>query len=156
MIEKRFKKILLLLNIVLIVGMFTYAFMFLLINKNLNPTDISENLDLVKQRLFWRKIIESVCGFFGAIYLLGHILILWFVTKRNNKITFQKTIKYFLFQMAIMLICVIPFAFFDRVYWGDYLFPVWNIAVYLLFIFIIYNIIIFYRKKFNRNRGIEC
>jgi len=150
MCENRQKKSLLILNALLIFGLVAYAVIFLIINKKLNPRDILENYEAVSQRLFWRGIAEAICSLFGIIYTIGHIFVIYSAMRKKMYIPFQKILVYFIAQVGMMFVCVIPFAIFDLGYLGDYVFPIWNIAGILLLILIAYAVSCVYNRKIQQ------
>lgn len=150
MFENIQKKSLLIFNILLIFGLVTYAMIFLIINKNLNPGDILENYEAINQRLFWRGVAEAICSLFGIIYTIGHIFVIYSAMRKKLYIPFQKILIYFIVQVGMMFVCVIPFAIFDLGYLGDYVFPIWSIAGILLLILITYAVNCLYNRKIQQ------
>jgi len=144
--ENKLKKSIIIINALLIFGLVIYAIIFFIINKNLNLADFSGNYEVGNQRLLWRGFAEAICSLFGIVYIVGHILVIHSAMKKLY-IPFWKMLAYFVVQVGIMFVCVIPFAIFDLSYLGDYVFPIWNIAGMLLLVLVIYSLVYFYRKN---------
>lgn len=141
-IVKRLKNILLVLDAFLILGLLSYAIILFTINRTLNPVDISVGNITVEQRLYWREIAEKICAVCNVIYILGHVLVIYNSIKRKVRFSLKTLGFYFLTQIGIALICVVPFGILDRAWFYDYIFPLWNIILTtsLLFVFSIFTL----------------
>ena len=141
-------KKLLILNGLLVFGLLVYSTIFLVINKNFNPLEISgSDYDIVHVRLLWRRVAELVFAGCGLVYIIGHVLMVYVAVKKRSLSSFQMDFLYLILQIGLMFMCTVPFALFDLTYLGDYLFPIWGMIGVVLFLFIVTVVIRIYQKK---------
>lgn len=138
------KNILLLLDGFLLIGLLSYAILFFTLNKILNPANLSG--ELIAQRLFWRDLSEKISGLCGVIYLAGHVCALCYARKQKVHFSLKALTLYFLIQISIMIASVVPFGLLDRTYFFDYLFPLWNILMITVFLFLVSLFMLVNRK----------
>lgn len=138
------KKTILLLNGVLLVGLLSYSILFFTLNKILNPANLLE--ELIEQRIFWRDLSEKILALCGVIYLVGHICALYYARKKKVHFSLKSLTLYFFLQIGIMIACVVPFGLLDRTYFFDYLFPLWNILMITVFLFLVSLFMLVNRK----------
>ena len=129
------KKLLLLFDSFLLVGLLFYAILFFTLNKILNPANLSG--ELIAQRFYWRDLSEKILALCGVIYLVGHICALYYARKKKVHFSLKALTLYFLIQISIMIASVVPFGLLDRTYFFDYLFPLWNILMITVFLFFV-------------------
>ncbi len=136
-IENKLKKILLILNGFLVLGLLGSSIIFFILNKVLNPADIASNLSAVELRFFWRDFAGTMYTVCKLIYIVGHIVVI--STAMINRITFSFKIlvSYYLLQIVIMFLCVVPIALLDSTYFTNYIFPLWSLIITLVLLFII-------------------
>ncbi len=92
----RNKKIILILDVLLFVGLLVYSVIFLIINKSLNPATIAGND--IHIRLMWRQAAETIFTVCSFVYVIGHILIFFvnfltpkFILRQYNFFVFYNT-----------------------------------------------------------------
>jgi hypothetical protein len=130
-------KIIVLFDIILMLGLLSYAVVFYVINKTLTPSDVSGGYIIAEQHLFWRAVAEKICALCGVIYILGHIFAIYHSMKQKIKFSLKELALYFFIQIGIMLVCVIPFGLLDRTYFFDYIFPLYSIIGTALLLFVV-------------------
>lgn len=138
------KKLLLLFDSFLLVGLLFYAILFFTLNKILNPANLSG--ELIAQRFYWRDLSEKILALCGVIYLVGHICALYYARKKKVHFSLKSLTLYFFLQIGIMIACVVPFGLLDRTYFFDYLFPLWNILMITVFLFFVSLFMLVNRK----------
>lgn len=146
-IDNRRKSIVIVLDIFLILGLLSYAVIFFIINKTMNPTDISSSYVAVETRIFWREVAEKIYAACSGIYILGHILVIWNAAIQKICFSFKSVAIYFFAQLGIMFLCVVPIGIFDYTYFNDYLFPLKNMVVLLLLLFGISLLTVYAKSK---------
>ena len=129
------KKLLLLFDSFLLVGLLFYAILFFTLNKILNPANLLE--ELIEQRIFWRDLSEKILALCGVIYLVGHICALYYARKKKVHFSLKSLTLYFFLQIGIMIACVVPFGLLDRTYFFDYLFPLWSLLILTSLLFLV-------------------
>ena len=122
------KKFVFALTVFLVIGLLSHSIIFFVINKALNPAEISGQMELVQNRLAWRKTVETVFAFCSTIYCLGQIVLLCAEIKKKLLPPWRSIIAHFIAQVLLMLVCTVPFGILDADFLGDYLFPVWGTA----------------------------
>ncbi len=140
--EKRLKKKLLLLDLCLAAGFIAYALILFSMNRSLGWEEIGGSRELIERRFSGWKTAEVICGICSMVHCIGHLIYL----RELVNIPFRKMSCYFLAQFALMYLCVLPFALFDRGYFGDYFYPIWGIAIRLLLVYAIYAFLRGYRR----------
>lgn len=120
------KKIILALDIILCVGLLTHSAILLYINRNFNPIYIT-NTD-IRGRLELRKVAEFIFIICRSGYIVGNIIFAYQLVKKHLAIPLHRLLRYFVLQIVLMMLCIIPFAAFDLTYFKDYIFPVWGTA----------------------------
>ena len=138
------KKLLLLFDSFLLVGLLFYAILFFTLNKILNPANLSG--ELIAQRFYWRDLSEKILALCGVIYLVGHICALYYARKKKVHFSLKSLTLYFFLQIGIMIACVVPFGLLDRTYFFDFLFPLWNILMITVFLFFVSLFMLVNRK----------
>ena len=68
--DSKYKKVLT-FDILLILGLLSYAIIFFTIGKTLNPLDIAGEHTSAEGRLFWRGLAEMIFAVCSVIYILG-------------------------------------------------------------------------------------
>ena len=138
----RNKKIILILDVLLFVGLLVYSVIFLIINKSLNPATIAGN-DI---HIRWQaaETIFTVCSF---VYVIGHILIIYSFASRRISASLRTIFLYFTTQVGLMFLCTVPFAVFDLSFFGDYIFPIWSTVGILLILLFVTLAVGFYQKR---------
>ena len=144
--EKRVRKGIIILNVVLFLGLFVYALILFIINKKLNPASYL-NTELWELRFFWRRIAEKTSNFFCDVYIIGNIIMAYELLKNRYIFSLSIIAKYYLLETIIMFAIVLPFTFFDIKSWGDYFFPIWSLLIRLLLICINYLLISLFRQQ---------
>ena len=134
--HNRYKKIFL-LDILLILGLLAYAIIFFIINKTLNPLDIAGEHISVERRLFWRGAAETICALCSALYILGHVFVIYRTIRQKVHFSLKELAFYFIVQIGIMLVCVVPLGLADRVYFYDYIFPLYSLITIASVLFIV-------------------
>lgn len=134
--DNRRKNIIIALDIFLILGLLGYAIVFFIINKTINPMDPSVSYATLKQRLFWRVFAEKMYAACSAIYVLGHIIVIYNALAKKIRFSLKSVAIYFFAQVGVMLLCVVPIGLFDYAYFDDYLFPLRSLIVVLSLLFV--------------------
>ena len=89
----RNKKIILILDMLLFVGLLVYSVIFLIINKSLNPATIAGND--IHIRLMWRQAAETIFTVCSFVYVIGHILIIYLFASRRISASLRTIFLYF-------------------------------------------------------------
>lgn len=139
------KKILWLLSGILVVGLLIHSAILLYINKNFDPVYVT-GANITK-RLLLRKAAESVFSICGTGYIIGNIIFVYQLIKKHLFIPFHLFGRYFVSQLILMILCTIPFAVFDLVYFEDYIFPIWGTAGTLFIVLLIAFVIGLHKKE---------
>lgn len=134
--ESKYRKVFI-FDIILILGLLSYAIIFFTINKTLNPLDIAGEHISAEIRLFWRGLAEKICAVCSVIYVLGHSLVIYNAIKQKVHFSLKKLVFYFFVQIGIMLACVIPFGLLDHVYFFDYIFPLYSLVILVSVLFVV-------------------
>ena len=129
------KKLLLLFDSFLLVGLLFYAILFFTLNKILNPANLSG--ELIAQRFYWRDLSEKILALCGVTYLIGHVCVLWYARKKNVHFSLKALTVYFFIQIGIMIACVVPFGLLDHTYFFDYLLPLWSLLILTSLLFFV-------------------
>lgn len=79
----RNKKIILILDMLLFVGLLVYSVIFLIINKSLNPATIAGND--IHIRLMWRQAAETIFTVCSFVYVIGHKYKPYFELEKENR-----------------------------------------------------------------------
>ena len=127
----RNKKIILILDVLLFVGLLVYSVIFLIINK----------------RLMWRQAAETIFTVCSFVYVIGHILIIYSFASRRISASLRTIFLYFTTQVGLMFLCTVPFAVFDLSFFGDYVFPIWSTVGILLILLFVTLAVGFYQKR---------
>lgn len=141
----RNKKIILILDVLLFVGLLVYSVIFLIINKSLNPATIAGND--IHIRLMWRQAAETIFTVCSFVYVIGHILIIYSFASRRISASLRTIFLYFTTQVGLMFLCTVPFAVFDLSFFGDYVFPIWSTVGILLILLFVTLTVGFYQKR---------
>ena len=96
----RNKKIILILDVLLFVGLLVYSVIFLIINKSLNPATIAGND--IHIRLMWRQAAETIFTVCSFVYVIGHILIIYSFASRRISASLRTIFLYFTTQVGLM------------------------------------------------------
>lgn len=148
------KKIILALDVTFIFGLIAYSVILLIINKTLNPLHLSGfDYEAIHQRFFWRWLAERIFSLCSLVYIAGHIGALCFTMKKKIPIPTGLVFFYFLIQIGISLLCVIPFALFHLDAWGDYLFLLWSVIIILFLLFLTFAIAILSKKMLEHHKN---
>lgn len=147
------KKIILALDVTLMLGLIAYSVILLTINKTLNPSHFSGfDYEAIHQRFFWRWLAERIFSLCSLVYIAGHIGALCFTMKKKIPVPAGLVFFYFLVQIGILFLCVIPFALFQLDDWGDYLFPLWSVIVILCLLLLTFAIVTLYKKMLAHHK----
>lgn len=139
------------LDFLLAFGLVAYAVILLTINNIFDPTDhLGANIELAKQRFFWRELAEKVCTICGILYVCGNILMFCSAVKKQRFVSVADVCGYFVIQVSMMFLCVVPFGLFDFGFFGDYIFPIWSIAGALFCVLAIYSLYYIYKQKMRQ------
>lgn len=136
-IHYKYRKIVL-LDSLFMLGLLLYSIIFYVINNALEPLGIVG--EQVKQRLFWRNIAEKICALSSTIYIVGHIFVIYNAIKQKQRFSIKQLSLYWGLQIAIMLVCVVPFGIFDQGYFHDYIFPLYSLVIAIVLLFIISSV----------------
>lgn len=139
-------------TLILALGLFFYSLMLFIINKKITLEDIQVTYKLGIQHLELRIIADKIITFSGTIYILGHLITLVVFIQKGYRFPIKTILQYYFSQISIMLLCTVPFSFMDKIYYKDYLFPIWNISITLLLVLLFYIISLFLKKKLYRKR----
>lgn len=137
------KRTLIISNMLLIVGLLSHSIILFFLNINFNPMTIAEKPEFVQLRIVWRQSSEKIFVFFILLYIIGHCIVFYAALKKKVFISASVMIIYIAAQVCIMLLCTMPFAFLDAVFFADYIFPVWSVLgtfLITVLIFVILNV----------------
>lgn len=139
--QKNCKITILVLVIIMLVGIVIHSTVLWTINRFLSPTDFTNGtvdyVSAVKTRLSLHQFALLAIGICSTIFLVGNIAMLCFFIKKCPTVAFHKLFVLFFAIVAAMFACVGPFAIADKVFWQDYLFPLWSILPVMVLLFII-------------------
>lgn len=121
----RTKKALLLLDLVLIAGLLAHSVILLTLNKSWDP-QVVLGTEHAAAYLSWRKAEQAILSVCNLVYFVGHLVILLGLIVKDQLPVFRYVLLYFAVQAGLLVIGTIPFGLFDRAYFGDYIFQVWN------------------------------
>ncbi|QNK39344.1 hypothetical protein [Caproicibacter fermentans] len=149
---KKHKLAALILVIVMLVGILIHSAVFWVINKAFPPLTYTtaDSAVVVEMRLFLRRFAETTIGVCSTVFLVGSIMMLYSFIKTSPAVAFYKLFLLFSVTVVAMFACTVPFAIADKVFRGDYLFPVWGILAIMVLLFSILlgaNLIKYLRNK---------
>ena len=127
----RTKKVLLLLDLVLIAGVLAHSVILLALNKSWDP-QVVLGTEHAAAYLGWRETEQKILSVCNLIYFVGHLVIWLGLIVKDQLPAFRYVLLYFAVQAGLLAIGTVPFGLFDRAYFGDYVFPVWNMVWELL------------------------
>lgn len=150
--SKRRQRIGIALGGILVIGLLCYAIIFFWVNKNLNPSQISMNQLLVEQRLNLRLLAERIYGTCIAIYIIGLIVFSYSWARHSDQMAIGTIIVYFVSQITLAALCILPFALLDRPFFWDYVFPLRSLIPTLLIVAALLCFVWMYQAKKRRYR----
>lgn len=131
------KKWMLALSILLFVGLLGFCIMFFLLNKNIDPLDPANDVEILKQRFVWRERADRWLAVFLTLYLLGNVVLLYQMISKRIALSIKSWSLYFVSQLAVMLASSLPFGLLDRYFIHDYLLAPVSAAASLTLLFVI-------------------
>lgn len=124
-----YKKWVLKFDFLLVFGLLVHSIIFLVINRTISPSEIiGSNIEIVRDRLFWRQIAEALVGVCGISFCIGNIFLVWMIIRSHKIVSLKMIFLYFATRVLLMGICTIPFGLFDLFFLEDYIFPIWSIT----------------------------
>ncbi len=122
------------LTLVLLAGLLAHSLIFLYINRTLDPLgDLSPQQWMLRQER--RRLAEGIAAVCGGLYSLGHLCLIGIHLRKGSLPPVPEMLVYWLRQIGWMLVCTVPFALMDTIFWGDHLFPLWSLMGSVLFLF---------------------
>ncbi len=148
--KRDLKRKIVLLDVFLVLGLMSQAFILYLTNKYLSFTTVAGSTELGRRRYyFWLEAADVVGWVCLAIYVICCIVLI--NSMISQSFPFRKAILFFLIQILLIFASVISVAVFDVEYFFDYLFPIWKVLVWLFLCFCYYllrKLYQFYKGKF--------
>ncbi|MDW7667577.1 MAG: hypothetical protein SCJ93_02030 [Bacillota bacterium] len=151
---KRYKVVTSILITIMLVGILIHSGMLFTLNRLLPTRELSyataEYASVVNMRLSLRQFAERFVAISSIVSIVGGIVILYNFIKSKHVISFHKIFIFFFVTIVVMFACVVPFALYDKAFWGDYFFPIWSILIIMILFFlimIISNFIKYHREK---------
>lgn len=138
---KKLRVMVCLIDFLLVFGLLSFAGIFFYANLTMNPYEISMVGDIAERRLFFRILSEKMYTACGSLYTLGHIVMIGTLAKNGYRTSIRRIACYFLSQILLAALCVLPFAFLDRTFAYDYIFPLRGLSVTLLILFLVSSIL---------------
>lgn len=122
----RIKKALLLLDLILIAGLLVHSIILLVLNCNWDPRTVL-GTEHMEAYLSWKEAGQTALAGCGLLYFIGHLVILIGLVVKDLLPAFPAVLLYFAIQVGLLAVGTVPFGLFDRAYFGDYIFPVWQL-----------------------------
>lgn len=135
------------LSILLFVGLLGFSIMFFLLNKNIDPLDPANDIEILEQRFVWRERADLWLGVFLTLYLLGNVVLLYQILSKRIVLPIKSWSLYFVSQLAVMLAGSLPFGLLDRYFLQDYLLAPVPAAASLTLLFVIGLVALYSTKR---------
>lgn len=132
------KRIAMTATLVFVIALLTHSITVFIINKTFPIETALKSTDVFDQRIYIKKIGETVFFIGAFLYISLHIALSRMVVKRNMTVSYRHICAYFIGQILITCVTISPFIIIDPSSIMDYLHPAIS-AIPILFIIVCYT-----------------